>query len=456
MAISTLAATTAEIQPLPSTREQRGRQIAKRGGIRKIGARYVVPAQTANSNVPTYVVDVVEQTCTCKDFELRALPCKHYEACLFMLVWQEESVNVETIEVTPPKNKQQSKQNWPAYNRSQTTERPRVPKMLHALFQGVPDQEREAGTPGQKPIRDREAAFGLVMKVYTGLSGRRAEGDMHSYVAQGFLSRAWDANTLFRAMESPAMTPILIWGIEESGGVLAPVANEAGRIVVDATGIRTPVRRVRDEKEVVIERWFDQKHKGEKGEKGAEQRERRFIHDWVKLHIASDALTNIVTAAKVTPSIGKGTGDTTQFDELINVTAKRFQIKEVCADMGYLDKDNLATVAALGAVPFVPFTTTHQRRKEKNMENPSEHWRRMWSYFDLKKEEFLKHYHQRSNVEATFGAIKQKFGGSVRSKKFVAQQNEVLAKVLLWNLTCIIQAIEELGVAAEFSRLVMP
>ena len=124
--------------------------------------------------------------------------------------------------------------------------------------------------------------------------------------------------------------------------------------------------------------------------------------------------------------------------------------------MGYLDKDNLAAIAALGAVAFVPFTITHQRRKEKNMENRSEHWRRMWSYFDLNKAEFLQHYHQRSNVESTFGAIKAKFGGSVRSKKFVAQQNEVLAKVLLFNLTCIIQAIEELGVEAEFSRLVMP
>lgn len=69
--------------------------------------------------------------------------------------------------------------------------------------------------------------------------------------------------------------------------------------------------------------------------------------------------------------------------------------------------------------------------------------------------EFLKHYHRRSNVESTFGAIKAKFGGNVRSKKLVAQQNEVLAKVLLWNLTCIVQAIEEFGVEAEFSRLVL-
>ena len=42
------------------------------------------------------------------------------------------------------------------------------------------------------------------------------------------------------------------------------------------------------------------------------------------------------------------------------------------------------------------------------------------------------------------------------SKKLVAQQNEVLAKVLLWNLSRIVHTIEEFGVAAEFSSLVMP
>jgi hypothetical protein len=73
----------------------------------------------------------------------------------------------------------------------------------------------------------------------------------------------------------------------------------------------------------------------------------------------------------------------------------------------------------------------NERAAERNMRNPSEHWRKMWAYFDLKKEEFLKHYHRRSNVESTFGGLKAKFGGGVRSKKFVAQQNEVLAKVLL-------------------------
>src|SRR5207249_5128222 len=103
--------------PLTTTREQRGRAIAERGGISLLGARYVVPAQSANANVPTYLVDIVEQTCTCPDYELRRLPCKHYEACMFWLLLQEGAVNVETGEGTPPKQKQQSKQNWSAYRR---------------------------------------------------------------------------------------------------------------------------------------------------------------------------------------------------------------------------------------------------------------------------------------------------------------------------------------------------
>jgi len=328
------AAATEDLQPQPSAREQRGRQIAQRGGIRQLGARYVVPTQSANSNVPTYLVDVVEQTCTCPDYALRQLPCKHYEACMFWLSWTasgpEGAVNVETevTQVTLPKKKQQSKQNWPAYNRAQTTERLRVPQLLHALFRCVPDLKREAGTPGQKPIPTHEALFGLTMKVASGCSGRRAEADMHAYVERGYLSRAWDANTLFRAMENEALAPLLTWGIEEAAGVLAPIANKAGQIAIDATGFRTTVRRERDEKEVVIERWHDQKHKKEKGAPP------KMIHDWVKLHAATDTLTNIVTAAKVTAGTGKGSGDCPHFIELLHTTNKRFTVKEVSGDKG--------------------------------------------------------------------------------------------------------------------------
>jgi transposase len=52
----------------------------------------------------------------------------------------------------------------------------------------------------------------------------------------------------------------------------------------------------------------------------------------------------------------------------------------------------------------------------------------MYHYFEFKNEEFLEHYHKRSNAETTFHMIKSKFGDAVRSKTEVAQVNEVLLK----------------------------
>jgi hypothetical protein len=68
----------------------------------------------------------------------------------------------------------------------------------------------------------------------------------------------------------------------------------------------------------------------------------------------------------------------------------------------------------------------------------------------LLRDEFLEHYHQRSNAESTFSAIKRKLGGAVRSKTSVAQKNEVLCKVLAYNLTVLVHAMHELGVEPEF------
>ena len=54
----------------------------------------------------------------------------------------------------------------------------------------------------------------------------------------------------------------------------------------------------------------------------------------------------------------------------------------------------------------------------------------MYHYFMFRRDEYLAHYHKRSNAESVFSAVKAKFGDSVRSKSEEAQVNEVLAKVL--------------------------
>ena len=73
-------------------------------------------------------------------------------------------------------------------------------------------------------------------------------------------------------------------------------------------------------------------------------------------------------------------------------------------------------------------------------------WRKMYNYFAYNREDFLQHYHLRSNVESTNNMIKSKFTDLVRSKDKTAQINEVLLKVLCHNICVLISAMFELGI----------
>ena len=74
----------------------------------------------------------------------------------------------------------------------------------------------------------------------------------------------------------------------------------------------------------------------------------------------------------------------------------------------------------------------------------------MYHYFMYNREEFLEHYHKRSNAETVFHMIKTKFGSDQKSKKKAAQINELLIKVLANNICVVIQEVNELGIKAEF------
>jgi len=150
---------------------------------------------------------------------------------------------------------------------------------------------------------------------------------------------------------------------------------------------------------------------------------------------------DIVTAVTVTDSSG---ADSPQMPALVASTSQRFAMAEVSADKAYLGHANLAAVEAVGAMPFIPF-------KSNSKGTGSAPWRRMHAIFMYRQDEFMEAYHKRSNVEATFSAIKRKFGSAVRSKTFTAQVNEVLCKILCHNLSCLVHAIHELGIEPNFA-----
>jgi transposase len=74
----------------------------------------------------------------------------------------------------------------------------------------------------------------------------------------------------------------------------------------------------------------------------------------------------------------------------------------------------------------------------------------MFHYYQFKRDEFMAHYHKRSNVESAFSAIKRKFGDHVRARTPAAMVNESLAKLICQNITSVIMSQGELGIEAEF------
>src|SRR4051794_188727 len=74
----------------------------------------------------------------------------------------------------------------------------------------------------------------------------------------------------------------------------------------------------------------------------------------------------------------------------------------------------------------------------------------MFHYYNLRRDEFLDHYHKRSNVETPFSMIKVEFGDSLRSKTDTAMVNESLGKILCHNFCVLAQSHYELRIVPVF------
>ena len=103
-------------------------------------------------------------------------------------------------------------------------------------------------------------------------------------------------------------------------------------------------------------------------------------------------------------------------------------------------------IESKGATPYIPFKSNNKPSGNGTV------WKKMFYYFHLHNEEFLEHYHKRSNAESSVQMIKSKFGDCVRSKTWTAQVNKVLCKVICHNLYCVIQEMFTLGIEADFTN----
>src|SRR5207245_476964 len=113
--------------------------------------------------------------------------------------------------------------------------------------------------------------------------------------------------------------------------------------------------------------------------------------DFLKLHAMVGTKTNVVTAAHIGD---RNSSDTLLLPKLTIATAEHFNVQEVTADKGYSSVHNVATVTSIGAAPYVAFTANAKGN------NKSPLWNKLFHYFQMNRDEFMTHYHTRSNVES--------------------------------------------------------
>ncbi|MDB4872430.1 MAG: transposase [Gemmatimonadales bacterium] len=399
----------------------RGMEIAAVARIDRDGNYYLVPSQ---SGQPRYKVWYNEQqpSCNCPDFENRGCKCKHIWAVEYTLkretvVAVDPSGTTTVTETVTVTKKQTYAQDWPAYNEAQTNEKRDFQVLLHDLCKNLSTPAQKG--KGQRRLPMPDAVFSAVFKVYSLFSARRFTSDLLDAQAKGHIQKAPHFNSILKYLEDPSLFPILVDLIEQAA---LPLKSVEEKFAVDSTGFAFS-RFVR---------WFDIKY----NRFTAEQQ-------WVKAHFCTGVKTNVITAVEIH---GKDAGDSPELPELVATTkANGFTMKEVSADKGYSGLDAHDAIAAAGATPYIMF-------KANATGAVGGLFQKMFGFFQYKRDEFLAHYHQRSNVESTVMMVKTKFGDSVKSKTDVAAKNEVLCKILCHNLCCLISAMYELGVDPTFGK----
>src|ERR1051325_7878462 len=402
-------------------REIKGLEIAAKSKVIRKGKSnlWLVPSQAGREEKYTVAMHDEKPECTCRDFEFRATKCKHIFAVDYTIQREHTAdgatITAETVKIT----RKTYPQEWKAYNAAQTQEKSQPQALLYELCKNLPEPEQRRGRPR---LSLADIIFASTFKVYSTVSGRRFQSDLQEARRRGFLSKMPSYNSVFRYLEAEALTPYLYQLIALSAQPLKSIEED---FALDSSGFSTGQ----------FMRWLDVKY--------GKEEDRRM---WLKVHLMCGVKTNIVTSVEISDGYANDHG---YFKPLIETAAANgFTLKEVSADKAYLSGENLLTTLRHKAIPYIPFKINSKAQSTYGPKSTL--WTRMLDFYNENREEFLTHYHKRSNVETTFHMIKAKFGQRLRSKTMTAQMNEALCKVLCHNLCVVIQSMREFGVEPMF------
>lgn len=238
-------------------REIKALQIAAKSKLTRKGNTWLVPSQAGQGQYKVNP-DPESPHCTCPDHEHTQARCKHIFAVEYVIEREQtldgQTVVTETVKVT----RKTYSQNWPAYNAAQTQEKSQLQALLYELCRTIPEPEQQRGRPR---LSLADIIFASTFKVYSTVSGRRFQSDLQEAKRRGFLSKMPHYNSVFRYLESEALTPYLYELIAASAMPLKSVETD---FAVDSSGFSTGQ----------FMRWLDVKY--------GKEEDRRM---WIKVHL---------------------------------------------------------------------------------------------------------------------------------------------------------------------------
>lgn len=397
-----------EYQKLLQIRKQKGIEIAQRKKITNHAGIWLVPSQSNPKQVYKVQLSLNGSTCTCQDYQKRAIRCKHIFAVDVTITKQIDEKGNTIITTT---KRIRYPQRWHEYTEAQNNEGRLFKTLLKELVENIPERPYTFGRPS---VSIKTSLFCAIDKVYCMQSSRRAHSRYEDAETKEQIDKAPNYNHINKSLNKPEMTPIL----RDLLYITAmPLKSIETKFAPDSTGFRTS--RFSD--------YCEKKHNTKRE------------HKWIKAHLMTGTKTNIITDAVVAE---QESADCPQLEPMLETRVEMgFEPEQVSADKAYSSRDNMECINRVGAVPYIPFGSNATGKAKGSVM-----WKKAFHFFQLNQEEFLMGYHDRSNIESTVMAVKSKMGDSVKSRNFVAQVDEVYCKLIAYNITVLISAMYELKI----------
>jgi len=308
---------------------------------------------------------------------------------------------------------------WHKYNLAKTHEKRLFYKLLDELCKQIPEPMH---TSGRKPVPVRDLVFMSALKIYSNYSCRKISHDLKEAEMAGYISKSPHFNRLSDFFNCDATYDLLKKLLIITA---MPLKNLEDDYSIDSSGFGS----------YQYERWMRARYKNKRG-----------WRNYLKGHICIGTRTNVICSSEVTYG---NLSDHKNGQTVLEALSYNFAPKIVTGDKAYSSYRIHQIIESMGALPFIAF---------KENTNPSdkapEIWLRMFNYFKKNREQFLKCYHRRSNVESTFCMIKMRLGEFLKSKNYEAQKCELMMKFIVHNICCLISEIFENSVHVDFRECI--